>query len=173
MSCDNGSYYHFGILNGIIYVLKLHGEILLDNIYLDLNFDGLPLTKSSGSQFWPILGFINNLPCSDPFIIGIFHGNIKPNNPNNFLRQLIEEFLQIRESGVTFNSKTYNVYISKIICDAPPKEFILCVKGHNSYNGCTKCVVEGEYMNHRMCYNNINCPLRQDNLFKNQFYEEF
>jgi len=37
---------------------------------LDLNIDGLPISKSSKSQLWPILGRISGLS----FAIGVYHG---------------------------------------------------------------------------------------------------
>lgn len=51
-----GIYYHFGILNGIKkYVDK---NFSCDTIKLVIGVDGLPLTKSSNSTLWPILGYM-------------------------------------------------------------------------------------------------------------------
>ncbi|KAJ7996429.1 hypothetical protein DPEC_G00236980, partial [Dallia pectoralis] len=45
---------------------------------LQINVDGLPLFRSSSTQFWPILGFVQNLPNHKPFVIALFAGNGKP-----------------------------------------------------------------------------------------------
>lgn len=57
---EPGEYYHFGLSTGI----KLHFKHITSNNYetdtieIVIGIDGLPLTKSSNSQFWPILGYI-------------------------------------------------------------------------------------------------------------------
>lgn len=49
---EPGMYYHFGLAASIIkYIPKNVNEV---NIAIGIN--GVPLSKSSGSQFWPILG---------------------------------------------------------------------------------------------------------------------
>lgn len=57
--------------------------------------------------------------------------------------------------------------------DAPAKSFVLRVKGHNAYFGCTKCTVEGEFLNNRMCYPNLNSSLRTDENFRKKKYDDF
>ena len=69
----NGSYYHFGIANGIISQisnLKYSGR----SFSIQINIDGLPISKSSKIQFWPILGLIKELKSNEPFVIGIYCG---------------------------------------------------------------------------------------------------
>lgn len=51
-----GIYYHFGISNGIQKYIDKYFSC--DYIKLVIGVDGLPLTKSSSSTFWPILGYI-------------------------------------------------------------------------------------------------------------------
>ena len=66
-----GTYYYFGIKHGISSALGyLTGPVTV--IELSINVDGLPLEKSTNSQFWPILGSINN--SEHVFVIAIFHG---------------------------------------------------------------------------------------------------
>ena len=57
-----------------------------NTIKLLINVDGVPISKSSGSQFWPILGLIIGIPNSKPFYIGIYHGTSKPDNSNSYLK---------------------------------------------------------------------------------------
>jgi len=78
-----------GLTHGINrHLLKFKHE---DNeIKILVGVDGLPLSKSSSSQFWPILAYVyphsNNV-----FPIGIYHGNSKPNDSNNYLKYFVEE----------------------------------------------------------------------------------
>lgn len=43
-----------------------------------------------------------------------------------------------------------------LICDAPAKEFVLRVKGHSGYNSCTKCKIEGEFIDNCVCFSSTN-----------------
>lgn len=54
-----GLYYHIGIENG----LKSLREVINineDTLKIIIGIDGLPLTKSSNSTFWPILGYLHH-----------------------------------------------------------------------------------------------------------------
>jgi len=52
-----GLYYHFGVANGLINTLGEFIGKFGDVIHINIGIDGLPLTKSSSSTFWPILGY--------------------------------------------------------------------------------------------------------------------
>jgi len=51
-----GIYYHFGLAKGI----QMYAPNNLSTIKIAIGIDGLPLSKSSSSQFWPILAYIAN-----------------------------------------------------------------------------------------------------------------
>lgn len=57
---------------------KLSDAYIMDKgeIVMDMNIDGLNLYDSTYGEFWPILGSFSNE--ADPFIIGVFYGNKKP-----------------------------------------------------------------------------------------------
>jgi hypothetical protein len=130
INVSDGQYSHIGVENNLRYILELESnsksfqkfesEICLK---LSLNIDGFPLCKSSTSQFWPILMPIdmNESTINKRFIVGIFHCLKKPDTK-------------------FFGYVLSTTKISKIICDAPAKSFVLCVKGHTGYSGCTKCI---------------------------------
>lgn len=103
---------------------------------LQLNSDGLPLFKSTNDQFWPILGRIENLPDSRPFIIGLFYGESKPSNVNQYLEQFIEEFRELERNGLDVDEERFSISISSVICDAPAKAFIKNIKQCSGYYGC-------------------------------------
>ena len=77
-----GQYYHFGLETSIQHVLS--GETLTNGqlLRLQINMDGLPVHKSTNCQLWPILGllYLGEDRMSDPFCIGIWCGNSKPDS---------------------------------------------------------------------------------------------
>lgn len=173
---QNGKYHHFGISAGLYYILQKNKVIFSESnsiIEIDINVDGLPLTKSSKSQFWPILGSIQNLESNDPFVIGVFHGHSKPSSASDLLSDFIEEYLKIKIEKFFYNNKQYEIKINKFIVDIPAKTFILCVKAHNAYFGCTKCITEGTFINRRMSFPDLNSNLRNNTDFRNNIYDDY
>ena len=70
-----------------------------DVVNISINIDGLSLTKSSSSQFWPILMLIDLLEISEPFIVGIYHGFKKPESVIHFLDAFVKEYLFLLRPG--------------------------------------------------------------------------
>ncbi|XP_063918815.1 uncharacterized protein LOC135134131 [Zophobas morio] len=168
-----GHYYHFGVARGILNNLTDVQTVKENDILkLSLNIDGLPLTKSSTSQFWPILLSIESR-LSPPFICGIYHGMKKPSDVSQFLNEFVQEFKFLELNGLEVGKTKIFPRISKIICDAPAKAFILGVKGHTGYHGCTKCIDQGEYINGRVTFQSLVSPLRTDDSFKNKEDDDF
>nr|XP_042912828.1 uncharacterized protein LOC122272862 [Parasteatoda tepidariorum] len=168
---SNGVYHHFGIEEGIKFILsKINSKNLLDpDLKLLVNVDGLPLAKSSGSQLWPILGSLSynlNAPCVFP--IGIFHSNQKPENPNLFLNKFVEEMNKLIKNGIVDNGKHYKIDLKGMICNAPARAFILCIKGHSGYSSCNKCFQEGLYFKKRVCFPEVDFVERTDSDFRNR-----
>lgn len=78
----------------------------------------------------------------------------------------MKEYKQLSTSGFTYKNTVYYVKIKAIICDSPARSFITCTKGHNGYFGCSKCIVEGDYENHRMLFLHRDSSLRTDESFR-------
>lgn len=166
-----GSYWHYGLagnLQNFIEQTKLDSS---NPIELAIGIDGLPLSESSTSALWPILGSV--IPHNFVFLIGAYHGYSKPDNADTFLRSFVTEAVDLIENGLHFNDKSYKIVIKQIICDAPAKSFILNVKGHTGYSSCTKCTVEGEYRKNRVCFADINAPKRTDDDFRSHIDEDY
>jgi len=123
---------------------------------LRLHIDGLPLYKSSKTQFWTIMGAFGK---SRPFVIGTYCGNDKP-PLQEFLKPLIQEI----------NDKSFEVDV--IICDSPARSFIKCTKYPGGYSACDRCIVRGEYVEGRVTYEQLNCSLRTNESFRNQSDED-
>ncbi|CAI6372420.1 unnamed protein product [Macrosiphum euphorbiae] len=141
-----GLYYHFGIENGLksLYDLSLFEE----KINLVVGIDGLPLTKSSSSTFWPILGYAR-YPKYKPnlFIIGLYWGKEKPKCSNLFLNDMVDELKRLSYSGMITEFGTKFVVLDLICCDLPARSFVTRTKNFNGYSSCSRCTVVGERIN--------------------------
>jgi len=180
ISIHPGSYIHLGVEYMISKILSLYLCDIDNNITIQLsvNIDGLPLTSSSKSSFWPILvSFINLTKLLNTVIpVGIYHGKFKkPSSSHEFLNPFITEMNTILTNGLSINNKIFKFEVSQIVCDAPAKSFVLNVKNFNAYHGCNSCVVEGTFLNNRMAFLDINAPLRTNETFRNkcdEFYHK-
>lgn len=170
ISSHSGTFYYHGLQKALKDHLRQtrpfskHPE---NPIKINLNIDGLPLAKSSKVQFWPLLGQIIHTDYREkPFVIGVFCGYCKPTKPDEIIHhQFIKEYNEIQMKGFQYKENKYKVLINAIICDAPAKSFIKCIKGHTGYYGCDKCEEEGEWRDNRMLFLNENAPLRTDEKF--------
>lgn len=167
-----GLYHHFGLLNNICYILNQMTlddfEALPNVLELHLNVDGLPLAKSSTSQFWPILGHLPQTENTSPFIIGAYHGLKKPECSNIFLEEFVMELNDLANSGFVVKNKQYVVKLTAVICDAPAKAFVKKIKGHSGYYGCDKCIQKGLHIEGRLTFPNRDSMLRTDIAFANE-----
>lgn len=185
--CSGGAFAYFGIeklvklriLNGMkrgnvpVPVQKSfqnYDQIKDQIITLTIGIDGIPISGSTNSQFWPILGLVDQCVNNSPFVIGIYHGNIKPQNLD-FLRQFVSECRRLEENGFVVNSIKYEFRISRVNADAPARAFLKSIKNHNSYFGCERCHQEGEWLG-RVVYDEKCGQTRTDTLFRNKAHPE-
>lgn len=126
---------HFGLFSALERSIKTYLKcIKTKEIKLNINIDGLPLCKSSSSQFWPIMVSIEEIDVFTlPFIFGVYYGMSKPNDANEFLTNFVNEFIILSQCGITVYDETYTVVINAIVCDAPAKAFITFTKSHTGY----------------------------------------
>jgi len=167
------SIFYYGLKNALIDQLsRTNFEIENNVIMIDLNIDGLPISKSSKSQIWPILGKIFGNKAFMPFIISAYHGYSKSKCLTNFLAPFCKEYRELRRTRIAFRGKTYTVEIRCVICDSSAKSFVTATKAHNGFFGCGKCLQEGMFDNHRMLFLELDSPPRTDENFKNRLQED-
>lgn len=167
----SGTYSHLGVEIGLINQLKqIPTSLIPAVIYLDYSIDGVPISKSTNSNLWPIQAMIKSLSKFKlpPFFVGIYHGYEKPKDSNDYLSALYEELLYLKSNPIKFNNLEIKIEVRSFICDTPAKTFITGSKGHTGYFGCSKCTQEGQHINNRMCFLESNAPLRNDLDFKNR-----
>ncbi|OXA37740.1 hypothetical protein Fcan01_27532 [Folsomia candida] len=126
-SIEGGEYVHLGLKNAVLELNPCEGQILK----LQVSVDGLPVYKSTNSSFWPILGYFADISCA-PFVIGLFFGKQKPQNVNEYLREFVDEFIQVKAELSAVN---ISMHINCFVCDVPAKSLIKFSKGHAGYFG--------------------------------------
>lgn len=161
-----GYYSHIGIKTAIAELLKLLDKRPV-KINLLVNIDGLPLSKSSSSQIYPIICSLSEYP-QYVSVIGVYHGYEKPSNANDFLSDFTTEAIELSKEGFTYNNENIPFAIKAFICDAPAKSFITYCKSHTGFFSCTKCMQKGKYIKGRVCFPNINSDKRTDENFRNR-----
>ncbi|KAK3914307.1 Glutamate decarboxylase 2 [Frankliniella fusca] len=156
-----GHYWHRGIIEPLHdFVSKTN----CDEVLVSFSIDRLPLARSTSNAFWPILCSFNNSP--NVVVVGVYYGKDKLANCNEFLNDFVQEISPLCADGLEYNGKIVKVRVCCAVCDAPAKSFVLNTKGHNSYNGYSKCTVKGNYIDHTMSFPCLDAPLRSDESFK-------
>ena len=156
---------YLGLLNGINWILSENQAAIPDEkINLIVNVDGVPLYKSSGDQFWPILCRFHKLPT---FIIAIDYGNKKPSNVEDFVLDFFKKYWNLQNDGVEFQGVKLSIEIFSFVCDAPAKQFLKAIKDHNGYWSCGRCEIQGLYESSWIVFHTIDCTPRVNDIFNN------
>ncbi|KAJ8948268.1 hypothetical protein NQ314_008448 [Rhamnusium bicolor] len=98
------------------------------------------------ASLWPILIQIKNIEIlkSRVIMVGLYYGNEKPKFVNEYLRDFVNEAINLIQNGMCIEKKRYKFRIKMLTCDVPAKSYMLCIKGHTAYYSCTKCKQEGK-----------------------------
>ena len=167
-TCGVGEIFYYGLQKALFQNLRGDIDFIDGFIMIDVNIDGLPISKSTGSQLWPIqVKIINAKNCYQPFIVGIYHGMSKPSSVEEYLDEFINEYCVLRDEGFDWYGKHYFVRIRAMICDAPARSFLKCIKYPTGYNRCERCVINGEY-DDKVIFLECDCKRRTDHSFQNK-----
>jgi hypothetical protein len=71
------------------------------------NINGIPLTKSGSSTFWPFIGRISNLKNADIIMAGLYAGCQKPSEINDYLKLFVDELIELSTKGFYLNGKLF------------------------------------------------------------------
>ena len=175
-SIAGGEYYHFGVSVGLRNLFSAIISNIRDGneMHLQINIDGLPLFRSSKTQFWPILGRVAWPFSSEPFIVGLFCGDKKPTEVDAYLQKFVSEVKDVElQHGIDIDgiSDKVKVILSCFICDAPARAFVKQIKPHNAYYGCDKCIQRGTWEN-KVTFPEVNAQLRTDVAFDEMVQNE-
>ena len=164
-----GQYKYYGLEKGICRFLsdaeKESNE--RNYVHLSVNVDGIPLFRSSSVQFWPILVKCGHL---NPFIVAMFSGQSKPSPLEEYLKDFVTEYKHLKDNGIVSKGQTYTVNIHALICDAPARAYLKCIKGHTSYESCERCLMRGTHVERRIVFSEQECTSRTDDGFSRVEY---
>ena len=96
----------------------------VERFEIDFFVDGLPLYKSSRTQFWPILMGIHNLPNATVMTAAIFCGESKPLYAEEYLGQFVDKINELQRVGIWIGKRHYTVHLRSIKADSPARAFI-------------------------------------------------
>lgn len=166
---EGGKYYHFGLAKKIKFYSSLDSfSDTFDSFQLIVGIDGLPISRSSKKQFWPILVTTPLLNFNKPFIVGLYYSdNCKPNKVTEFLEPFVEECLSLARTGLEINGILRKVFVKCIVADAPARNFIKNCVTFNAYHGCDRCDQKGKWLG-RVIYDRNDANLRHDQDFNVQ-----
>ncbi|XP_072154974.1 uncharacterized protein [Bemisia tabaci] len=172
-----GEFYYFGLMKAVQNALERTSE-KVTNIAMVTGINGLPLFKSSGVHFTPILGKIISIPDlrHHVFPIAIHCGDTdKPQDAEEFLSPFIDEVTDLIKNGVNFKGNVYNFTLKGFSCDCPAKSFVLSSIASNGKYGCTKCVQEGKWSHlcRRTFFPQVDARLKTHEDFINKTVPQF
>ena len=79
---------------------------------------------------------------------------------------------ELLSHGLAVEDKHYSVVLKGIICDAPAKAMVKCIKQFSGYYGCDRCNQKGVWL-HKVTYQEVTTlHLRTDHEFRTQAQEE-
>lgn len=169
-------FFHFGLIKTLEHLLK-HTLDMVDSdtvLKLQLNIDGMPPYKSTGTQIWPILGILHSDTLKSPvFCLSVHYGGTKPKDVISLLGPLLLEYargLVDNEDYAEFDihGRTVKLKITTVICDAPARAFIKQMKAYNGKCGCDKCEAEGKHIAKRHSFMELDAARRTDESFRDR-----
>ncbi|KAJ8673372.1 hypothetical protein QAD02_004634 [Eretmocerus hayati] len=166
-----GHYLHFILMKCVEKIIQKRLSIGMKGKFIKIlvGIDGAPLGKSSEKNMWPIL--ISDQEETDVYIAGIYVGDSKPTDANEFLQQFVDECIPLLENGLVVEEEVFNFSIT-LVCDTPAKAFVLVVKYHTGRDSCTKCIIEGVWNGKTICFPGDIFGLRTDEEFRAFAYSD-
>lgn len=122
----DGQFCYFGLQDMIKHILSWQTAPIQSYYELQFGIDGIPLTSSSRSTFWPILVKIKAFPNVLP--VAVYHGISKPRDVHDYMREFVNELNTVLQHGVEYGNKQITFGVSAFIMDAQAKSFIMDIK---------------------------------------------
>lgn len=164
---DDGEYYYFGLRFWLQSLLHLCSQTT-NTLTVHVNIDGIPLFSSSNTCLWPVLCSVKEFGAT-VFPVALYCNYHKPECASEYLKDFIDEMKLLEQVGYSDNSgKMYTVKLGAVVCDAPARAFVKCIKGHSGYDSCERCVQRGEWCGNRKgtggkpVLSDLSAPLRTD-----------
>lgn len=129
--------------------------------------------KNSKGELWPIVLKIHDkkYDCT-PFVVAIYYGDSKPADVRKYLRDFVVECQRIINDGVVIGGKKYQFKIFAIVGDGQARAYIKCIIGPTGYYACERCETEGETVDYRRVYPQLNAKKRTKASFEGRSQQE-
>lgn len=122
------NYYYFGLKKSIEIILKSIDSDLPSSVSLILFFDGLPLSKSTQSEVWPLMYAIKEISDLQPQVVGYYYSRSKPSSTDeNFLKfcnKFVDEFNLLLANGIIISNKQIAINLKFILADTPGRSLM-------------------------------------------------
>ena len=123
-----------------------------EDFSVSLNFDGVPMFKSSSVSAWPVLGTVDGLPVKTGskavLLFGVWIGK-KRNNLliDEMIGRLLHRFDKLRTEGMAWSTTTgelrrSRVLISRVLCDSQGRPTLTKLQHLRGTFGCGYCLQE-------------------------------
>ncbi|KAL7290008.1 hypothetical protein TKK_0015739 [Trichogramma kaykai] len=167
-----GEYLHLGFeeADSIILNSSLQNRIP-DKLLIDFFTDEAALDKNSNIRIWPIEIRIPNIDRSDPEVVGVWKGDVKPTDSVELMKPFVDDILSVNNSGgVFYNNIQIPFEIRCFIADSPARAFIIGHLNHNGRIPCSKCWVQGKYLkdSRLMVFTGIDHPPRSSQSYRDK-----
>lgn len=164
---------YFGLEDTLKFCLSEKSDYLSSNaieegdrvdITVRINYDGIPLYKSSPCSVWALSIIFTGL-FSKPLPLGISYGPHKP-DVSIFLKPLAEDLNVFTTQGKVVCG--INVFVRTIFfnLDAPAKSDVCGILGHTAKRGCGYCRSEGTYDCNRVIFSTCVGESRTDSAYR-------
>ena len=148
---------YIGVRNSLILLYETKNNAF-DNgaatIKLAFNVDGLPTSKSSSAEVWPIL-MSTDIARDYVQVIAVYYGAKKP-SANVLLVDFITELGPLLENGIQIQDGSTviqkRLVLDYVVCDLPALALVKGITGHSGYASCPKCTVFGVNVHSRITF---------------------
>ncbi|KAF7233955.1 hypothetical protein EG68_12212 [Paragonimus skrjabini miyazakii] len=155
-----GGYIHLGLETALWTLLRRE---LAGMGELQLLIEGLSPSKRSAMHLWPVLGRCLSFTAKPPFVVGIYCRTRKPRNVNAFLRDTIDELMELPPNGIVIDGdKRIDVRLSCIICDTPVRALVKQTVSHTGYKCYDKCVQARSLIGRKLVFSSPAAASRYD-----------
>ena len=138
-------------------------------VHLQGHIDGIPLSNSSPTSFWPIQMRVLNGFDTEPWTVSVFEGPSKPPCIHEYLRLFLIEMADLMENGINVDNAHYSVELDSIIADAPARSFLKGIINHGAYGSCERCPNKGALSTkHTVIWPEAISERRTDKSFRDQ-----
>lgn len=170
-----GNYVHLGVRQALMQSMAEAENILSEYLLLQFFIDGLLIFRSTKSDAWIIMLNVRNVSKYRlvPKVVGIHYDKKKPSDFNDFLWPFVSELLELLDTGFVYNSQVLKLNILNFVLDAPAKTSCKCVKHINGYSACDYCLADGDWIDHRMTFLDLDAPLRNDFDYRARIYDDY